>query len=250
MTADVSARIANVRGLYLEGIRDGKPREAMEKYTGARYTQHSTGVADDKDGFIAFFDEFIARNPVREIELLRVFEDGQYVFVQAFQSLNHGEAKWVTADLFDTDENDRIIEHWDVIAEYEAAEPDMLGGPTEPRDLDRTEANRTVLAQFVQEALIGRGKSDLLAEGFVSHGLPSGSCLNELLGGEGAVIYRSLHRLLVQGDFGVSYSAVEKAGEDWAVFDIFRLERDRIAEHWDVQEKIAPREMWNNSGKF
>jgi predicted SnoaL-like aldol condensation-catalyzing enzyme len=30
-----------------------------------------------------------------------------------YQSLNDGEAEWVTTDFFDTDENDKIIEHWD-----------------------------------------------------------------------------------------------------------------------------------------
>jgi len=38
----VGDRIGNVTGLYLEGIRDGSPRRAVTKYTGCRYTQHST----------------------------------------------------------------------------------------------------------------------------------------------------------------------------------------------------------------
>ena len=47
-------RISNAKGLYLEGIRDGNMVEALDKYTGERYTQHSTGVRDGKDGFIEF----------------------------------------------------------------------------------------------------------------------------------------------------------------------------------------------------
>lgn len=43
---------------------------------------------------------------------MRAFEDGRYVFVHAHQSLNDGEHQWVTTDLFDTDEDDKIIEHW------------------------------------------------------------------------------------------------------------------------------------------
>ena len=35
-------RLENAMNLYMEGIRDGKVREAVTKYTGARYTQHST----------------------------------------------------------------------------------------------------------------------------------------------------------------------------------------------------------------
>lgn len=44
-------------------------------------------------------------NPVRDIELVRSFVDGRFVFIQAAQSLNNGEARWVTTDLFDPDGN-------------------------------------------------------------------------------------------------------------------------------------------------
>lgn len=76
----------NAIGLYLEGIRDGNPREAVTKYTGARYTQHSTGVSDGPDGFIAFFEDFLVRNPKREINVIRALQDGDRVFVQVHQS--------------------------------------------------------------------------------------------------------------------------------------------------------------------
>ncbi|WP_199275855.1 MULTISPECIES: hypothetical protein [unclassified Leisingera] len=47
-----SIRVSIAKGLYLEGIRDGKMAEALEKYTGDRYTQHSTGVRDGKEGLL------------------------------------------------------------------------------------------------------------------------------------------------------------------------------------------------------
>ena len=116
-------KLENAKNLYLEGIRDGNAREAVTKYTGDRYTQHSTGVRDGIEGFVEFFEPFISRNPKRDIQIVRGWEDGQYVFIHAFQSLNDGEAKWVTTDFFDTDANDKIIEHWDVIAEYAESTP-------------------------------------------------------------------------------------------------------------------------------
>ncbi|WP_256369376.1 hypothetical protein [Tenacibaculum sp. M341] len=42
----MSKKLENAKGLYLDGIRDGKIHEAINKYTGDRYTQHSTGVKD------------------------------------------------------------------------------------------------------------------------------------------------------------------------------------------------------------
>jgi len=100
-------------------------REAVTANTGDRYTQHSTGVRDGVEGFVEFFDEFVVRNPKRDIQIVRAIEDGPYVFVHAFQSINGGESQWVTTDLFDTDGNDRIVEHWDVISAFTAP----TGGP-------------------------------------------------------------------------------------------------------------------------
>ena len=49
-------KVNNAKALYMEGIRDGNAKDAVEKYTGARYTQHSTGVRDGKEGFLEFFE--------------------------------------------------------------------------------------------------------------------------------------------------------------------------------------------------
>ncbi len=247
-----SAKLTNATGLYLEGIRDGNAAEAIEKYTGDRYTQHSTGVADGKEGFIAFFEPFLARNPVRDIQVARAIEDGQYAFCHVFQSLNDGAQKWVTADLFDTDERDRIIEHWDVIQEY-AEDPDsgrsMVDGPTEVRDLDQTDANKAIVRGFVDDVLLGRRAEALpryvSEQAYVRHPPHADRGLID-----DAVEYVKVHRLIGQGNFVVVYSHTKVGGEDHAVFDLFRLESGTIVEHWDVQEKIAPKEMWNNGGKF
>lgn len=103
--------LENVRNIYLEGIAGGKAREAVYKYTGHRYTQHSTGVADGAEGFLEFFEPFVTRNPRRDIEIIRAFEDGPWVFCNAYQSLNDGAAQWVTMDMFYTDSDGLILEH-------------------------------------------------------------------------------------------------------------------------------------------
>ncbi len=133
----MNQKLKNAKRLYLEGIRDGNVRKAVTTYTGKRYTQHSTGVKDGIEGFVEFFEPFIQRNPKRDIEIIRSLVDGQYVFVHVYQTLNNGEYKYVTTDFFDTDENDKIIEHWDVISEYSDSTPSghtSIDGATEVVD--------------------------------------------------------------------------------------------------------------------
>lgn len=259
-----SIRIANATGLYLEGIRDGNMREALDKYTGERYTQHSTGVRDGKEGFIEFFTPFLERNPIRDIQVKRTIEDGQYVFAHVYQSLNNGEAEWVTADIFDTDDDGKIIEHWDVIAEYKwptVSGRSMVDGPTEIEDLDQTDANKAVVQGFVDTVLIGgqleKVTDYISTEQYDQHnpavgdGLDGfGTFLQEAAARGQTMEYVKVHRLLGQGNFVVIYSEVKMGGDDWAFIDLFRLKAGKIVEHWDVQEKIGPKETWNNAGKF
>lgn len=259
-----SRKLANARNLYLEGIRDGNMREALDKCVGDRYTQHSTGVADGKEGFIEFFTPFLQRTPVREIQVVRAIEDGRYVFCHVYQSLNNGEAKWVTADLFDTDDNDRLVEHWDVITEYiekTVSGRSMVDGPTEVDDLDKTEENKAIVQGFVDDVLQG-GNVNKVADYIsteqydqhspaVEDGLEAfGKHLKEVMAAGAATEYVKVHHLLGQGNFVVIYSHTRMGGNDYASFDIFRLKDSKIVEHWDVQEKIGPPETWNNSGKF
>ncbi len=72
----MSKKLQNAKNLYLEGIRNGNPRAAITNYSDAPYTQHSKGVKDGVEGFVEFFESFLARNPKREIQIIRSIEDG------------------------------------------------------------------------------------------------------------------------------------------------------------------------------
>ena len=257
-------RLENAKALYMEGIRDGNYVEAINRYTGDRYIQHSTPVEDGREGFIEFFADFIERNPVRDIEIVRGFEDGQYVFIHAVQNLNNGESRWVTADIFDTDDQGRMIEHWDIIAEWvddTVSGHTQVGGPTEPTDLDKTEANKALVTQFVTDVLMN-GESDKVTdyvstEIYVQHNPQVGDGLDglgaflESLAEQGhSMGYEKIHRVVGSGNFVAVLSKMNLAGADVAVIDLFRVDNGRIVEHWDVMEEILPEDQWVNSGKF
>lgn len=260
----MSKKIENARNLYLEGINQGKPTEALDKYIGDKYTQHSAGVADGKEGFLEFFIPFLERNPVRDIKIIRAIEDGPYVFVHAHQSLNNGQYYYITADIFDTDAHDRIIEHWDVIQEEvkdTASGRSMIDGPTEVEDLEQTENNRNLIQRFYDQVVIPQEwnkasefinpdyyhqHSPMVADGlsglqqFITENKNSGNTVN----------YVKVHKLVVQGNFAAALCHTQIANEDWCIIDIYRIKNGRIEEHWDAQEKILPKDQWNNSGKF
>ena len=258
----MSRKIENAVGLYTEGIRDGNVREAVTKYTGDRYTQHSTGVRDGVEGFVEFFEPFIARNPTRDIQIVRTLEDGRHLFVHAYQSLNNGEAEWVTLDFFDTDGDDRIIEHWDVIAEYSPETPSghtSVDGPTEVTDLDATGANKALVRAFVEDVLMEGGNAGnagryISSDQYVQHNKDVADGLEPFkalaISEPRPLVYDEIVLLVGQGNFVATLCRARRDDTPCAQADLFRIEDGLIVEHWDGAEPIGPESEWTNSGKF
>jgi predicted SnoaL-like aldol condensation-catalyzing enzyme len=258
---DDATRLSNAKGLYLEGIRDGKAREAVLKYTGGAYKQHSTGVPDGQDGFIRFFEEFLSRNPKREIEVVRGWVDGRYVFLHVYQSLNDGAARWVTTDFFDTDDEGRMIEHWDVIAEFVPKTPSgrtNIDGATEITDLDQTDANKATVRRAVETLLMRggdpSGAADFIAEDYIQHNKEVADGLAPfaaaLQSPERKLWYERIVLLVGRGNFVSTLCETSWDGQRFAQVDVFRLEEGRIVEHWDCVEPCPPASALTNSGKF
>ena len=250
-------KIHHATGLYLDGIRDGNIWGALQAHTGARYTQHSTGVGDGKQGFADFFAAFVQRYPVRNVHIIRAIEDGQYVFLHVLQSLNNGASQWVTADLFDTDDNDRVIEHWDVIQEFQTETQSgcsMIDGPTEVGDLAQTDNNKALVQEFCDCVLIGRqfdkATDFISSKHYVQHHPNIADGFATWVKAARAIHYWKVHRLMGQGHFVVTLSHTQIGKSHYCVCDIFRLSSGLIVEHWDVTEKILAPEEWNNQGKF
>jgi predicted SnoaL-like aldol condensation-catalyzing enzyme len=260
----MSKKLENAKNLYLEGIRDGKAREAVTKYTGDRYTQHSTGVKDGVEGFVEFFEPFIERNPNRDIQIIRGLVDGQYVFLHVYQSLNNGEAQWVTTDFFDTDDHDKIIEHWDVIAEYCDQTPSghtSIDGPTEITDLDKTEENKALVRSLIEDGLMRGGNPENLSkyiseDKYIQHnkevadGLEHFQKLASMP--NRPLNYDEIVMMVGQGNFVATLCKANwndgALNQDYAQVDIFRIEDGKIVEHWDNVEPVPENDV--NSGKF
>ncbi|MGM9488048.1 nuclear transport factor 2 family protein [Ideonella sp. YS5] len=226
----------------------------------AKYIQHNLAVGDGLAGFGAALQALPKGSA--KVNTVRVFQDGDFVFAHTDYDFFGPK---IGFDIFRF-EDGRIVEHWDNL-QPTPAQPNpsgrtMIDGPTEPTDLDRTAANKQLVAAFVDDILVN-GRMDRLAGYYdgdryhqhnpqIADGLSGlGAALQAMAQAGVTMKYDRVHHVLGEGSFVLVASEGEFAGQPSAFFDLFRVEDGKIAEHWDTIEPIPPRAEWKNSnGKF
>lgn len=225
-----------------------------------KYIQHNLKVADG----LAGFGEIMKHKPPQgfKAEVIRAFEDGDYVFTHTKYDFFGPK---IGFDIFRF-EDGLIVEHWDNLDKI--YKPNLSGrtqidGPTQVTDLDKTEANKKLVENFINDIFINRKvkKSPMYVnqKKYIQHheGISDGlKGLAEFrkYRQENNLMFRvdKLHKVLGQGNFvlTVAEGAFGK-DEHVAFYDLFRVENSKIVEHWDVIEKIPPKSQWKNTnGKF
>ncbi len=225
-----------------------------------KYIQHNLAIGDGLEGF----GEIMKNAPEGGFssKVVRSFEDGDYVVTHMEYDFFGPKAGF---DVFRF-EDGLIVEHWDNLIDVQPPNPSgrtQFDGPTEIEDEDKTESNKAVVEQFVNEVLMN-GKMDNLTtfinpEKYLQHNPAVADGLDGLgdalkyFAENGLVMeYDRLHKVLGEGNFVLTMSEGKfGTGEHSAFYDLFRLENGQIVEHWDVIQTIPSREEWkNDNGKF
>jgi predicted SnoaL-like aldol condensation-catalyzing enzyme len=225
-----------------------------------QYTQHNPNVADGLAGFGALLQQ-LPKGSAR-VSSVRVFQDGDFVF--AHTEYNFFGPK-IGFDIFRF-ESGKIVEHWDNLQEV-SAHPNpsghtMTDGPMEATDLAKTDANKALVRAFMDDILV-KGQMEKLSGYFngdhytqhnpqISDGLSGLGAALKALAAQGITMkYDHIHRILAEGNFVLVVSEGTFAGEHTSFYDLFRVENDKIAEHWDTIERIPPEASRKNpNGKF
>lgn len=242
----------------LSSIENGDPKP-ISYINPNKYIQHNLMVGDGLEGF----GEVMKQLPEgsAKAKVVRAFQDGDYVF--AHTEYNFFGPK-IGFDIFRF-ENGKIVEHWDnfqEIATDSASGRTQIDGPTEANDLDKTDANKALVKGFVGDVLKGANPGKITeyfsTEKYYQHnpdvadGLDAlGAALEAMAKAGTPMIYTENHMILGEGDFVIAVSEGQFLGKYVAFYDLFRIEKGKIVEHWDTIEEIPSNEEWkNNNGKF
>ena len=227
------------------------------------YIQHNLAFGTGADAFVAAV-EGLAQAPVKTtVNSIRAFEDGDKVFLQTVYNFA-GAGEQVGFDVFRFDEDGKIAEHWDNLADKAAPNPSghtQIDGTLEKKDVDKEET-RNVVAGFVGDVLRGENPDKLTSyydgDKYIQHntaiadGLSGLGAALEAMAKQGiSMVYNKTHMVLADGDYALACSEGTFGGVPTTYYDLFRVENGFIAEHWDVMETLADKSTWaNENGKF
>jgi predicted SnoaL-like aldol condensation-catalyzing enzyme len=236
------------------GISAGDAHMATRYIDHTRFLQHNPYAADGVEGLT----QFIRESPRDQLKLTvaRAFQDGPYVVTQAE---GHRSGKNIFFDVFRF-EGGLIIEHWAFSAKD--APPNESGhtqidGPTEAKHLEDAEKNKSFVRRYYETFHIrgdhGGSEQYFTGEVMIRHEPGVRDGVSEFMRDvEVLMQHRTIDEielLLAQGDFVFLAAKGTHEGKPCVYIDLYRVENEKIVEHWGFPEKIPPpAERKNNNG--
>lgn len=219
---------------------------AVDTYFADPYTQHNPLAASGVDALKGLLSQ-MPGNPDGVFAPARIIAEGNLVATHSVYE-NFGPVPLVAFDVFRI-EDGKIVEHWDNMFPV-ADEPNPSGrtqidGETAVKDLDQTEANKAIVLEFIDRALVKGEQVDftqyinpakyLQHNPQVADGLDGFGAFMQQMAEQGIVMaYTQSPLVVAEGNFVLVGSEGTFGGQATAFFDLFRLEEGRIVEHWDV----------------
>jgi predicted SnoaL-like aldol condensation-catalyzing enzyme len=230
---------------YRKIIRD-MDISLIDNYVHENYKQHSPTIKDGRAGLcemLTFMKTLPKPAEKSPSPIVRVIADGDLVAVHL--DVKFMGKRYAIVDLMRV-EAGKLAEHWDAgqaIPLQDDKAITMTSGIAIIEDSVDANQGKKLVKEFYESL-----KEDLekaagyLTPNFLEYNIEAG-----LLSNAGSDII--LHRIIAEGNFVVVQNERKVGDKHFANFDIFRLEDNKIAEHWSVGQEI-PAVMAHGNGMF
>ncbi len=236
--------------------------DAVDRYFAPGYIQHNPDVPNGAQGLKDLIAQ-LAASGTFNADFVRVIADGDLVAVHGRYE-GFGPKAMIAFDVFRI-EDGMIVEHWDNLIEEQPLNPSgrsQTDGETEITDLDKTEANKARILEFLTKGMIEHAEiniTDYISpvtyiqhNPMVADGLEGfGAFMAEMAKQGLSMEYAKVHKVIGEGNFVLTLSEGSFAGQPQAFYDLFRLSDGLIVEHWDIIAPMpGPDAPHNEAGKF
>jgi len=231
---------------YRKIIRD-LDLSLVNTYIREDYIQHSPTVKNGRAGLLEMLTFLKALPKPAELSpspVIRVIADGDFVAVHL--DVKFMGKRMAVVDLYRL-ENSQLAEHWDagqVQSEQKDSLITMTNGITVIEESANVVKNKKLVNEFYRE-LVSANFAEArkyLTPAFIEHD-PSGGLFNN------ADSEIKIHRTIGEGNFVVIQCECKSSDRTLAQYNIFKIEDDKIAEHWSVEQEV-PTTMAHENGMF
>lgn len=245
--------IDKVRDVFA-ALADRDATAAVRHLDANRYLEHDPNVADGIEGVRRYV---AGLEPDARIEIVRIFEDGDFVVTQAD---GHVRGDGTFFDVFRFDES-AIVEHWGFAAPSgppNKSSHTQVDGPVEAGQPEDTAASKAFVREYY-EAFHLQVRHDLADRYFagspmIRHepGVADGvdAFLSDLAVATRDRTIDEIKLLAGSGDLVFLAALGTHADEPCAYIDLYRVDRVSIAEHWGFFQPVPPAEQRKNTNEM
>jgi predicted SnoaL-like aldol condensation-catalyzing enzyme len=217
--------------------------ELIPEFVLEDYKQHNPTVAQGRAGITGMINYLKTLPPPpagAKSPIIRAIEEGDLVVTHL--DIEFMDKHMVVIDLFKLKDG-MLAEHWDAIQEM----PDQTGlaitatnGTADIDERKSAENSKQVVNRFYESVINKQSPIELIKPDYIEH---DPSVINS---GKGLADYLSddpdrdikIHRVIAEGDFVVVQSQFKRGGKGFVRYEVFRVDTDKIAEHWSVEQAV------------
>jgi predicted SnoaL-like aldol condensation-catalyzing enzyme len=150
--------------------------------------------------------------------------------------------------------NQKLVEHWGLMTQKTDPNPSgrtQTDGTTTIIDLNKTKRNKQIAIEFFKDILRDHNMdliNNYLSPKYMQHNSHVADGIPEFLQAvkQFELQYFKLWRIIAQGNFVFLHSEGSLKNVDTAFGDLLRIENGKIIEHWDITQKVIPKEESEN----